>query len=259
MSSKVIQVQCNSKDFSEVEAQLRKFDEVEAVGSFREKNKDLTTVFVTLADEEKAAALREKVSSIPGVLNEKEKSDKEKSKPTRQKKDLAAEFLLYESLEERARRENDEHQSKSSAPEGRGNGRNHRGRGGRGRGGRGRGQQRGGRGQGNNHQQNGHNQQRSDRGGRRHEKPPLVEASVAFVDNVPFGTPNAQLMEVFSKHGRVLDINRLELMVMVCYDNPESVQLCIQHVNGTNIGGNTVTVSSGTVLVPVKAVSMLAA
>ncbi|KAK7195078.1 RNA-binding protein [Novymonas esmeraldas] len=79
---------------------------------------------------------------------------------------------------------------------------------------------------------------------------PPFEANVAFIDNVPFGTTNTYLMERFSVYGRILDVNRLELMVMICFDNPESVQQCIQHSNGTKIQGNVITVSSGTVRIP---------
>eukprot|EP00796_Vickermania_ingenoplastis_P004172 gene4172-3013_t len=81
-------------------------------------------------------------------------------------------------------------------------------------------------------------------------------ASAAFVDNLPFGITNTRLMDIFSRFGRVLDINRYETMAMVCYDNPESVQMCIQSLNGSKVNENVVTVSSGTVRIPGEVVQL---
>lgn len=82
--------------------------------------------------------------------------------------------------------------------------------------------------------------------------PAPFEASVAFVDNVPFGTTNEQLMKLFTPYGSVVDINRLETMAMICYSSPQAVQQCIQHLNGSKIHDNIITVSSGTIRIPAR-------
>ncbi|KPA76746.1 putative RNA-binding protein [Leptomonas pyrrhocoris] len=272
MDDRLVQTSCRTADFASVEATLRKWSEVEAVGSFREKNnnkKDLTTVFVTFRDEESAKAAKAKLVSIPGIVDPSQHEDeKVNQNKTSQKKNknLAAEFLKYESYEDKKQPESKKKNEKASHDEQTAATKSRGGRGGRGnRGGRGgRGAARGGRGSSinNNSHNSGSNNNRGGRGGNRgvHERGgmqqyqqprlPPFEANVAFVDNVPFGTTNSYLMERFSAFGRILDVNRLELMVMICYDNPESVQQCIQHMNGAKIHDNFITVSSGTVRIP---------
>lgn len=281
MNGRLVQTSCRTADFASVEATLREWSEVEAVGSFREKNnnkKDITTVFVTFRNEESAKAAKTRLSAIPGIVDLSQHDDDKatQSKFSQKKnKNLAAEFLKFESYEDKKQSNSKKRQAKVSGEEqaataaavttantrgGRG-GRGSRGR----RGGRGVG--RGGRGGKNNNSDNNtgsHNNNISNhndnsnrgirgRGGiQQYYQPrlPPFEANVAFVDNVPFGTPNSYIMERFSPFGRILDVNRLELMVMICYDNPESVQQCIQHMNGAKIHNNVITVSSGTVRIP---------
>lgn len=273
-----MQASCRTADFAAVEATLRKWSEVEAVGSFREKNnnkKDITTVFVTFRDEESAKAAKSKLDAIPGIVDpsqhDEDKTNQNKGSQ-KKNKNLAAEFLKFESFEDkkasRSKKRNEkavgeEQAVATNARGGRGARGNRGGRGGRGavRGGRG-----GNNNSGNNNSSNANNVSGSNnhgghpgnrgargRGGmQQYHQPrlPPFEANVAFIDNVPFGTPNSYIMEHFSAFGRILDVNRLELMVMICYDNPESVQQCIQQMNGTKIHENVITVSSGTVRIP---------
>ncbi|KAG5503794.1 hypothetical protein JIQ42_07311 [Leishmania sp. Namibia] len=303
MDGRLVQTSCRTTEFSAVEATLREWPEVEAVGSFREKRnnmKDITTVFVTFRDEAAAKAAKAKLDAIPGIagaattLSASPKQDKaepssRQSKRAQKKgkaggdKNLAAEFLRFESHRDQKQREVNSKKKNDVAPEEagaqaarRGCGRHGAGRGTGGRGGRGgglgeRGENRGinndyGRGAGvNRPAMRGHSGAHL-QPPEAHLQPPEMhlqpqpyqppprlppfEANVAFVDNVPFGTTNRYLMERFSAFGRILDVNRLELMVMICFDNPESVQQCIQHMNGTKIHDNVITVSSGTIRIP---------
>ncbi|KAG5508519.1 hypothetical protein GH5_06767 [Leishmania sp. Ghana 2012 LV757] len=296
MDGRLVQTSCRTTEFSAVEATLREWPDVEAVGSFREKRnnmKDITTVFVTFRDEAAAKAAKAKLDAIPGIagaattLSASPKQDKaepssRQSKRAQKKgkaggyKNLAAEFLRFESHRDQKQREVSSKKKNHVAPEGAGVQAARRGRGRHGAG-RGTGE-RGGRGGGfgecgenrsiNNDYGRGAGVDRPAMRGRigAHLQPPEIhlqpqpyqppprlppfEANVAFVDNVPFGTTNRYLMERFSAFGRILDVNRLELMVMICFDNPESVQQCIQHMNGTKIHDNVITVSSGTIRIP---------
>ncbi|KPI87790.1 putative RNA-binding protein [Leptomonas seymouri] len=276
MDGRLVQTSCRTADFASVEATLREWSDVEAVGSFREKNnnkKDITTVFVTFRDEESAKAAKSKLDAIPGIVDPSQHDeDKTSQSKNNQKKNknLAAEFLKFESYEDKKRPEAKKKSEKASCEAQATTTKARGGRGGRGtgRGGRGgRGTGRGGRGgaANNNSHNNGNGNGKANDGGSRgncavrgrggmqqyhHPRLPPFEANVAFVDNVPFGTPNSYIMERFSTFGRILDVNRLELMVMICYDNPESVQQCIQHMNGAKIHDNVITVSSGTVRIP---------
>lgn len=255
MDGRLVQASCRTADFASVEAALRQWNEVDAVGSFREKNnnkKDTTTVFVTFRDEASAKAATEKLEALPGIIKEGSNSDDKRNSSRQSKrktKNLAAEFLKYESYGDKPEKSLPQKSNNSNA--------NQRGSGARGRGGRG---SRGNRGRGSDRVnrgdaagQGGSNSVRGrGRASNSYRQPalPPFEANVAFVDNVPFGTTNSDIMERFSVYGRIIDINRLELMVMICYDNPESVQQCIQHMNGSKINQNIVTVSSGTVRIP---------
>ncbi|KAG5481516.1 hypothetical protein LSCM1_05534 [Leishmania martiniquensis] len=296
MDGRLVQTACRTTHFSAVEATLREWPEVEAVGSFREKNNkgDITTVFVTFRDEAAAMAAKAKLDALPGIAgaattlsaSPKQKAESNSRRSTRSQKkgnaggdkNLAAEFLLFESHRDQKQRDAYSKRKSDATPEGagaqaarKGCGRHGAGRGAGGRGGCGGGLAESresrdtkndyGRGTGGNH--------RGTRGRsgahlqppQPHAQPPQpfaqpplrlppFEANVAFVDNVPFGTTNKYLMDKFSAFGRILDVNRLELMVMICFDNPESVQQCIQHMNGARIHDNIITVSSGTVRIP---------
>ncbi|CAC9477848.1 putative RNA-binding protein [Leishmania infantum JPCM5] len=286
MDGRLVQTSCRTTHFSAVEATLRDWPEVEAVGSFREKKnnkRDITTVFVTFRDEAAAKAARAKLDAIPGIAEaatalsaspEQEKGTTSGSRSKRSqtkkgnagsdKKSLAAEFLNFESYEDQKQRKAHTRRS-NGVPEVTGAETTRRGRGGRGMG-RGNnnnsrgagGSHRGMRGRGGAHLQPPQNFQQPQQYQQHQLHPPPpppprlppFEANVAFIDNVPFGTTNRYLMEHFSAFGRILDVNRLELMVMICFDNPESVQQCIQHMNGTKIHDNVITVSSGTVRIP---------
>ncbi|TPP51689.1 RNA recognition motif family protein [Leishmania donovani] len=250
MDGRLVQTSCRTTHFSAVEATLRDWPEVEAVGSFREKKnnkRDITTVFVTFRDEAAAKAARAKLDAIPGIAEaatalstspEQEKGTTSGSRSKRSqtkkgnagsdKKSLAAEFLNFESYEDQKQRKAHTRRS-NGVPEVTGAETTRRGRGGRGMG---RGNNNNSRGAGGSH--------RGMRGrGGAHLQPPQN-----------FQQPQQYLMEHFSAFGRILDVNRLELMVMICFDNPESVQQCIQHMNGTKIHDNVITVSSGTVRIP---------
>lgn len=270
MDARLVSAQCHTSDFTAVEAKLREWPEVEAVGSFREKSnnkKDLTTVFVTFTDENGAKGAAEKLSSIkeliPDTKSDAQKKNKNSTTKEKRTKNLAVEFMKFDSNEERKRTEESNSTrgrggTEGAAARGRGRGRGGGGRrdndaeagdkageGASARSGRGAGRGRGGQSQ-NRQQTRGRGRGRQQQS----QRLPPMEANVAFADNVPFGTTNDNLMELFSSYGRVLDINRLELMAMACYDNPESVQQCIQHLNGTKVGANTITVSSGVVRIP---------
>lgn len=290
MDGRLVQTSCRTTHFSAVEATLRDWPEVEAVGSFREKknNKgDITTVFVTFRDEAAAKAARAKLDAIPGIVeattalsaspeqekgassgSQSKRSQRKKGNAGSDKKSLAAEFLNFESYEDQKQRKTHTRRGSNGVPEVAGAETTRRGRGGRGMG---RGSNNNSRGAGGNHRgmrgRSGahlqpppsfHPPPQSFQPPQQYQQdqyhpPPCLppfEANVAFVDNVPFGTTNKHLMEHFSPFGRILDVNRLELMVMICFDNPESVQQCIQHMNGTKIHDNVITVSSGTVRIP---------
>ncbi|GET87610.1 RNA-binding protein, putative [Leishmania tarentolae] len=297
MDGRLVQTSCRTTHFSAVEATLRDWPEVEAVGSFREKKnnkRDITTVFITFRDEEAAKAAKAKLDAIPGIAEavtalaaspEQEKgtdngsrskrSQTKKGNSNSDKKSLAAQFLNFESYEDQKQRKMQTKRKNNSATEGAAAETMRRGRGGRGMG-RGNtsnmrgagGAHRGMRGRSGaylpppqNFQQPLQNfeepQHYPQHQFHPHPPPPPqmpvlppFEANVAFIDNVPFGTTNRYLMDHFSVFGRILDVNRLELMVMICFDNPESVQQCIQHMNGTKIHDNVITVSSGTVRIP---------
>ncbi|CAG9572280.1 putative RNA-binding protein [Leishmania major strain Friedlin] len=288
MDGRLVQTSCRTTHFSAVEATLRDWPEVEAVGSFREKKnnkRDITTVFVTFRDEAAAKAARAKLDAIPGIAEaatalsaspeqEKGAASSSRSKRSRtkkgntgsDKKSLAAEFLNFESYEDQKQRKVHARRRSNGVPEvvgaettrrgregrgmSRGNNNNSRGAGGN---------HRGMRGRGGAHLQPQQNFQQPQQYQQHQLHPPLppppprlppFEANVAFIDNVPFGTTNRYLMEHFSAFGRILDVNRFELMVMICFDNPESVQQCIQHMNGSKIHDNVITVSSGTIRIP---------
>lgn len=238
----ILQVSCRTDDVLAVEAQLREWDEVEAVGSLREKqnNKaDVTTVIIKCS-KDTLADLKNKLKSIPEIIETQEdKSGKSTSKLGKRQKgvDVTAEIMSRIPEGERNEARNRPHGGFQRG------GRGTRGRGGRGRSGR------------NDRNSRFTNQHPNNR--RNYYRPPLVEASAAFVDNLPFGITNTRLMDIFSPFGQVLDINRLETMAMVCYSTPESVQECIQSINGSTISGHTVTVSSGTVRIPAEVVQSL--
>eukprot|EP00796_Vickermania_ingenoplastis_P012860 gene12860-8741_t len=245
MSDSVIQVSCHTDDFPAVESKLREWEEVDAVGSIREKkdNKaDITTVIIKCNNSKDAALLKGKLSSIPELLQEtKEKNKNGKKQKVNKGVDITAEVLAAipstntinkRKVNQKKRFDNRNSQHGDQGDRDKGN-LEQRNRGtGRGRGYRGRGRQ-------NNF-----------------PRLPLFEASAAFVDNLPFGITNTRLMDIFSRFGRVLDINRYETMAMVCYDNPESVQMCIQSLNGSKVNENVVTVSSGTVRIPGEVVQL---
>ncbi|CAJ1020919.1 RNA recognition motif. (a.k.a. RRM, RBD, or RNP domain), putative [Leishmania lindenbergi] len=294
MDGRLVQTSCRTTQFSAVEATLRDWPEVEAVGSFREKKnnkRDVTTVFVTFRDEAAAKAAKAKLEAIPGIAEattvlsvspepEKAVASGSRSKLSRRtrgnarsdKRSLAAEFLSFESYGDQKKRDAQTKKRSNGARGEAGEGTARRGGSGRGeRGGsranennNGRGTS-GMRGRSGAHLQSpqSFHQPQQYQEHQLHLQPyqppppppppprlPPFEANVAFIDNVPFGTTNSHLMKHFSAFGRILDVNRLELMVMICFDNPESVQQCIQHMNGTKIHDNVITVSSGTVRIP---------
>lgn len=248
MTSRYTRTSCRTADFSGVEVILRQWDEVEEVGSLRIKrnNKDdMTTVFITFVSPEAAAAATEKLNAIKELVktDATEETNVRISKPAQQKsKNVAADFLQYDSYENIKRGEGNvrrtaaREQRNDRPPEGKRGGRSNRTNQLSGRGG-----------SSSQKQRNGDRDRRP-----QHQRLPPMEANVAFVDNIPFGTTNSNLMDLFAQFGRVLDINRLELMAMICYDNPESVQQSIQHLNGTKINNAVITVSSGTIRIPAR-------
>ncbi|CCW63076.1 unnamed protein product [Phytomonas sp. EM1] len=253
MESRLVQATCHTADFPAVEAELRKWEEVEAVGSFRKKQnnkKDLTTVFITFSPGHSTEEASSRLATLKELIVEEPKIKQPGggNASNRRHKNLASELLNYVSQEEKAPIKESSHQkdrtpyqnkrNSRQPPKGESNAAPNNLRQGRGRG--------FGRGQRNEHYANG--QSRGNR--QQFQRLPPLEANVAFVDNIPFGTTNDQLMDIFSPYGRILDINRLDLMAMICYDNPDSVQECIQHVNGSKIHNNIVSVSSGTALIP---------
>ncbi|CCW66166.1 unnamed protein product [Phytomonas sp. Hart1] len=252
MESRLVQATCHTEDFPAVEAELLKWEEVDSVGTFRKKQnnkKDITTVFITFLPEYSVEDTSSKLATINGLILEEQKTKQPGGRSTTnpRHKNLASEFLNYGSQEQKTQSKENSRQKaralnqnkQSEHPPRKGNSHvapdNSRR-------GRGRGFRRG--------QQNEHYANRQSSENLQHQSLPPLEANVAFVDNVPFGTTNDQLLDIFSPYGRILDINRLDLMTMVCYDNPESVQECIQHVNGSLIHNNIVSVSSGTALIP---------
>ncbi|KEG15288.1 putative RNA-binding protein [Trypanosoma grayi] len=224
---------CPSGDFARIENAVREWPSVEAVGSLRtkDKKKDITNVFIKFSDEEAAKNAVSLVGTVPGLSLTDEDSDENKANPKKvankgKSKNLALELLNFGTYD---RRKNVTEQSGKRNFEN-----NQRGRGAR-----------GGRGQHGGRQPAG-----TGRGRRQPFFVPPAQVSVAFADNIPFNMTNEQLIEVFVPFGRVVDINRYELMAMVFYDSPEAVLNCIQHLNGKIVKGNVVSVSSGSVRIP---------
>lgn len=256
MSNSVIQVTCRTNDFPTVESKLRLWDEVEAVGSLREKrnNKgDLTTVIIKLSGDSDSSAVESRLETILEIIRESKEpkqTESKKKKPSRGI-DITAEVLA--AMPHDAPPASDKNRSNQRRNQNNRN-TNHRGRG------RGNWQGRGnyqGR-ENNNEQRQGRQGRYNGRRGRfNYNRLPMVEASAAFVDNVPFGVTNTRLMDMFSPFGHIIDINRLETMAMICYDNPESVQRCIQTLNGSKVNENIITISSGTVRIPEEVVQVL--
>lgn len=252
-----IHVHCLTKDIESVESKLRDWNEVESLTSIREKRhkKDVTTIVVTCATSEATLEVQNRLLSIPELIGDIEAPSQNKAKKGKRQKriDITAE-ILGAIPPEKDSASNLRPQRKQNQFE-----RQHHQKGGRGRNGRiydmqGRGRGRGGQSQ----YREAHS---TARGGEFHtfQKIPNVDVSVAYIDNVPFGLSNARLMEILSSFGRVIDVNRFENMVMVCYETREAVVECIQALNGKKIEDNIVTVSSGTTRIPEDVLSSLSA
>lgn len=259
MEPSVLQASCHTNDFLSVESTLRTWEEVEAVGSLREKQnnkEDVTTVIIKCKDGDAANHVKEKLSLVPGIIEETKGKPTSENKKSKNAKSIDITAEVLGAIPEIQRRNN------TDALGGRGRGRRQRG-GGRNGNWQRQGNNRGRGNQGGNGNQNGGRGNQRGRfnrgrgGNRQFQRMPLVEASAAFIDNLPFGVPNSRLLSIFSAFGHVIDISRFETMAMVCYENPESVQECIQALNGSKINENIITVSSGTVRIPGEVVSSL--
>lgn len=246
------EVRCLTKDIQSVEAKLWSWNEVESLASVREKKckqGDVTTIIINCTSSDALDEVKNRLSSFPEIMRETKNPSQGKNTKTKQHKwvDITAEVLegiphakdlALHVWNEKKKGEGEKRSNQN---------------GGRGRGGGGR---RGPNGQGSGRYQRGQGQHRrpynggSDGGFNTFQRMPYVTASVAYIDNVPFGVTNTCLMDTVSPFGRVIDVNRFENMVMVCYDSQEAVVKCIQALNGKKIEDNVVTVSSGTARIP---------
>lgn len=265
-----IEVRCFTNDVSLVESKLRAWNEVESFASVREKKtkqEDISTLIINCNASEAVPEVKNKLQSIPEILKESTDTQKKKVQKGKRQKgiDITAEIFAAISKEtpvpthlgnQKRRNLGEKHikQTSDQAVSG-----NHGGRGGYGGrgayGGRGsseqrrnwegRGKSRGGRAEGFRTSNRG-----MGAGSAGFDRSSYVQASVAYIDNVPFGITNTRLMDILSPFGRVIDVNRFENMTMVCYDNENSVRECIQALNGRKIEENIVTVSSGSARIP---------
>ncbi|RNF03521.1 RNA-binding protein [Trypanosoma conorhini] len=224
---------CPSSEFARVESVIREWSDVKAVGSLRikERKKDITNVFIKFNSEDAAKKASSRIIEVPGLsLTDEENEEKLKGAKSDQRKgrskNLAIELMNFGTYEKS--RTTLDQQKKRDAER---------------------------------RQRNRENREAINHGGfkapnyngayrRRIPFLPLAQVNVAVVDNIPFNMTNDQLIEIFSPFGRVFDINRYEMMAMVFYDSPECVLQCIQQLNGKNIRGNVISVSSGSVRIP---------
>lgn len=142
MQSNTIQAHCPSLDFAKIEEQVRAWDDVEAVGSLREKEskKDITTVFIKFRNEEAAQKSLSLFKQIPQLIIEQGKKAKapagsqgpvagankqEKSRKSK-KTNLAAEFFKYEPSAGSTANANAESQGQRRGGRGGGRGRGNR-------------------------------------------------------------------------------------------------------------------------------------
>lgn len=259
-----IEVHCLTNDLSLVESKLRDWSEVESFASVREKNnkqENVSTLIINCNALEAVPVVKNKLQSIPEILKESTDTQKKKVQKNKRQKgiDITAEIFsaisketpVITQLGNQKNRNVGEKRNKQSndhtVPGNRGCRGGYEGRGSRGsrRNWDGRGRSRGGWGEGvgtSNRCRGG--------GSAPFDRSSYVEASVAYIDNVPFGITNTRLMDMLSPFGRVIDVNRFENMVMACYDSENSVRECIQALNGKKIEENVVTVSSGSARIP---------
>ncbi|RNF16328.1 RNA-binding protein [Trypanosoma cruzi] len=224
---------CPTGEFARIERVIREWPGVETVGSLRikERKKDITNIFIKFNSEDIARSASLQIDEVPGLyLTDEEKGEKQKGTKRNatkgRSKAVAIELMNFgtydqekDALEQQRKKVFERNRQDRES--------------------RGRRTQRGFRGFIDN------------RGTKlRPFIVPSAQVNVAFVDNIPFNMTNDQLIEVFSPFGRVLDINRYELMAMIFYDSPESVLRCIQQLNGKTVRGNIISVSSGSVRIP---------
>ncbi|KAG8342122.1 putative RNA-binding protein [Trypanosoma vivax] len=235
MDPTVTMAYCSTSDFPQVENVIREWDGVEAVGSLRtkEEKKGMTVVFIKFTDEEAATRARALITSVPGLsLKTNEPKEKQGSASTSQKRkirDVTLEFLDFTVQDKNVTRSYRARKNTNANHRVPGNEKVNRQ---------------------NNSGPNIHKRRDNTGDSYRHIAVPHAQASVIFVDNVPFNMTNEQVIELFLPYGPIVDMNRYETMVMIFYRSYKSVLDCIQHLNGKVIKGNVITVSSGTVKVP---------
>ncbi|ESL10560.1 RNA-binding protein [Trypanosoma rangeli SC58] len=233
MDSLTIVAFCPSSELARIESVIREWPDVNAVGSLRtkERKKDITNVFIKFSSEDAVKSAPSRITEVYGLSLMDEKGEKKqngaKSIPRKGRSKTLPIELLNCVTHDKSKNTLDQQRKRDV--------------------------ERGGKNCGNRSlkNQNGFRVPNYNEGYR--QRPPFIppaQVNVAVVDNIPFNMTNDQLIEVFSPFGRVIDINRYEMMAMIFYDSSECVLQCIQQLNGKSIRGNVISVSSGYVRIP---------
>ncbi|EAN78508.1 RNA-binding protein, putative [Trypanosoma brucei brucei TREU927] len=224
----VLLAYCPTHDFQRIEAVVREWPGVEAVGSLRTKEgkENTTSVFIKFSDKEAARDATSRIDAVPGLVR---KIEEPKAKQRMRK--MGKNMLIDPAMEIFSFGATDKGDVTFNERKREGNRRRHPSVIGPGSG----------------------SERTSNKGNnaiRHHPFTPPARASVALVDNVPFNMTNDQVARLFSPFGELIDLSRYETMAMVFYRSPDSVLKCIQQLNGKTVKGKIITVSSGAITIP---------